>query len=171
MAQKRHIDSRETLVLPRVPSECPQEVADLYHDCVRPNPADRPTAEKVVARLEDCIGLGQVWPLHMSCYVHILLPIRCFAHLLHMSFPGYLTALLCMAGPYSETALDTRSVGNGHLFMFQALGRSESPAFAVNTPSATKEASCAVQTLGPSALRLTAAVTVLSLHGFIVCEM
>ena len=52
--------------------------------------------------------------------------------------------------------------------MLQALGRSEPPNFAVNTPSVTEEASCAVQRLGRQALALTAAVTVLSLHCIIV---
>ncbi len=63
--RKRYSYSRLFWVMPRVPSECPQEVADLYHDCVRPNPAERPTAEEIVARLEDCIGLGQVWLRHI----------------------------------------------------------------------------------------------------------
>ena len=45
--------------------------------------------------------------------------------------------------------------------MCQALGRINTPEFAVNTPSATEEVSCAVHNFGPLALKLTAAVTVL----------
>ena len=78
---KRYSYRRLFWVMPRVPSECPQAVADLYHDCVRPNPAERPTAKEIVARLEDCIGLGQVWLRHIQHCVYVCMPLLCCAYL------------------------------------------------------------------------------------------
>ena len=42
---------RGQLRRPRVPEECPQEVSDLLFECVREDPAARPTAGQLVQRL------------------------------------------------------------------------------------------------------------------------
>ncbi len=52
---------RGALRLLRVPEECPQEVADLFEECTRPDPAGRPTAGDLVRRLT---ALGSPPPPH-----------------------------------------------------------------------------------------------------------
>lgn len=42
---------RGQLRMPHVPSECPQEVADLFVQCTSSNPGARPTAQELVQRL------------------------------------------------------------------------------------------------------------------------
>ena len=74
-------------------------------------------------------------------------------------FPGSMTALLDGWG-VSKAALSTRLDENVFSCMCQALGRSDTPNSAADTPSVTEEVSCVARS--PAGLTLTAAVTVLS---------
>lgn len=42
-----------------VPEECPQEVADLFLECIDEEPASRPTAKELVQRLTELQRLGR----------------------------------------------------------------------------------------------------------------
>lgn len=48
--------TRGRLRAPRVPQECPQEVADLMMECMRLEPGQRPTAQQVMQRLRGMHG-------------------------------------------------------------------------------------------------------------------
>ncbi|KAL4452702.1 hypothetical protein ABPG75_008364 [Micractinium tetrahymenae] len=48
--------TRGRLRAPRVPEECPQEVADLMMECMRLDPSQRPTAQQVMQRLRGMHG-------------------------------------------------------------------------------------------------------------------
>ena len=47
---------RGSMRLPRVPEECPQAAADLMLECLSPDPAERPTAQQLLQRLEAMLG-------------------------------------------------------------------------------------------------------------------
>ena len=79
-------------------------------------------------------------------------------HTCPYQFPGSLTALLNGWGVFKAT-FSTRLDEDLYSCMYQALGRSDTPNFAVNTPSVTEEVSCVAYS--PSSLTFTAAVTVL----------
>ena len=83
----------------------------------------------------------------------------CFAvHTCPHRFPGSVTALLNGWGVF-KAALSARLDENLYSRMCQALGRSDTPNFAVNTPSVTEEVSCVAHS--PSSLTFTPAVIVL----------
>ncbi|KAI7842043.1 hypothetical protein COHA_004243 [Chlorella ohadii] len=44
---------RGDMRLPKVPEECPQEVADLISQCMSLDPSERPTAQQLMQRLQD----------------------------------------------------------------------------------------------------------------------
>jgi tRNA A-37 threonylcarbamoyl transferase component Bud32 len=46
---------RGDMRLPRVPEECPQEVADLISQCMALEPGERPTAQQLMKRLQDLL--------------------------------------------------------------------------------------------------------------------
>ncbi|KAL4418721.1 hypothetical protein ABPG77_008592 [Micractinium sp. CCAP 211/92] len=48
--------TRGRLRAPRVPEECPQDVADLMMECMRLDPSERPTAQQVMHRLRNMHG-------------------------------------------------------------------------------------------------------------------
>ncbi|PRW45625.1 hypothetical protein C2E21_6054 [Chlorella sorokiniana] len=48
---------RGSMRLPRVPEECPQEVADLIERCMRLEVAERPTAQQLMLQLEELLAL------------------------------------------------------------------------------------------------------------------
>ena len=49
---------RGSLRPPRVPQECPQQVADLIVACISPDPDDRPTAQQAMAQLGKLLRRG-----------------------------------------------------------------------------------------------------------------
>jgi serine/threonine protein kinase len=70
---------RGSLRAPRVPEECPQEVADLMMECLRLEPSQRPTASQVVQRLDS--GQGQLEA------TSVVVPVRAPVGAMHMSEP------------------------------------------------------------------------------------